>query len=161
MKYYGKRDIVTSVILYIMTVLTILFVPLSGTQVFNTFYDQTKGQSNTGQMIGVAVGTTLALVAIIVVAIFAIILIVFTVLDLIWHDKYAKSIKYNYIRYSYTLKIIAFAATCLMSGIGAKDSIHNLKSFVPDLICFVLYLVMVVLLIKDMSNITELESKIS
>ena len=66
MKYYGKKDMVTSVILYIMTVLTILFVPLSGTQAFNLFYEQTKGQSNTGQMIGVAVGTTLALVAIIV-----------------------------------------------------------------------------------------------
>lgn len=158
MKYYGKKDIVTSVILYVMTALTILFVSLSGTQVFNTFYDQTKGQSSTGQMIGVVAGTMLAMVAIVVVAIFAIVLIVFTVLDLIWHDKYAKSIKYKYIRYIYTLKIIAFAATCLMSGIGAKDSIHNLKSFVPDLICFVLYLVMLVLLIKDMSNITSLES---
>lgn len=158
MKYYGKKDIVTSVILYVMTALTILFVPLSGTQVFNTFYDQTKGQSSTGQMIGVVAGTTLALVAIVVVAIFAIVLIVFTVLDLIWHDKYAKSIKYKYIRYSYTLKIIAFAATCFMSGIGVKDNIHNLKLFVPDLICFVLYVVMLVLLIKDMSNITSLES---
>ena len=158
MKYYGKKDMVTSVILYIMTVLTILFVPLSGTQAFNLFYEQTKGQSNTGQMIGVAVGTTLALVAIIVVAIFAIVLIVFTVLDLIWHNKYAKSIKYSYIKYSYTLKIIAFAVTCFMSGIGAKDSIHNLKSFVPDLICFVLYVVMLVLLIKDMSNIPSLEN---
>lgn len=158
MKYYGKKDMVTSVILYVMTALTILFVSLSGTQVFNTFYDQTKGQSSTGQMIGVVAGTMLAMVAIVVVAIFAIVLIVFTVLDLIWHDKYAKSIKYKYIRYIYTLKIIAFAATCLMSGIGAKDSIHNLKSFVPDLICFVLYLVMLVLLIKDMSNITSLES---
>lgn len=158
MKYYGKKDMVTSVILYIMTVLTILFVPLSGTQAFNLFYEQTKGQSNTGQMIGVAVGTTLALVAIIVVAIFAIVLIVFTVLDLIWHNKYAKSIKYSYIKYSYTLKIIAFAAICFMSGIGAKDSIHNLKLFVPDLICFVLYVVMLVLLIKDMSNIPSLEN---
>lgn len=158
MKYYGKKDMATSVILYIMTVLTILFVPLSGTQAFNLFYEQTKGQSNTGQMIGVAVGTTLALVAIIVVAILAIVLIVFTVLDLIWHNKYAKSIKYSYIKYSYTLKIIAFAAICFMSGIGAKDSIHNLKLFVPDLICFVLYVVMLVLLIKDMSNIPSLEN---
>ena len=158
MKYYGKKDMATSVILYIMTVLTILFVPLSGTQAFNLFYEQTKGQSNTGQMIGVAVGTTLALVAIIVVAILAIVLIVFTVLDLIWHNKFAKSIKYSYIKYSYTLKIIAFAAICFMSGIGAKDSIHNLKLFVPDLICFVLYVVMLVLLIKDMSNIPSLEN---
>ena len=158
MKYYGKKDMVTSVILYIMTVLTILFVPLSGTQVFNTFYDQTKGQSNTGQMIGAVAGAMLAMVAVLAVAILAIVLIVFTVLDLIWHNKFAKSIKYSYIKYSYTLKIIAFAAICFMSGIGAKDSIHNLKLFVPDLICFVLYVVMLVLLIKDMSNIPSLEN---
>ena len=158
MKYYGKKDMVTSVILYIMTVLTILFVPLSGTQAFNLFYEQTKGQSNTGQMIGVVAGTMLAMVAVLVVAILAIVLIVFTVFDLIWHNKFAKSIKYSYIKYSYTLKIIAFAAICFMSGIGVKDNIHNLKIFVPDLICFVLYIVMLVLLIKDMSNVTSLES---
>lgn len=152
---------VTSVILYIMTVLTILFVPLSGTQAFNLFYEQTKGQSNTGQMIGAVAGTMLALVAVIAVAILAVVLIVFTVLDLIWHNKFAKSIKYSYIKYSYTLKIIAFAAICFISGIGVKDSIHNLKLFVPDLICFVLYAVMLILLIKDMSNITSLESKTS
>lgn len=149
---------VTSVILYIMTVLTILFVPLSGTQAFNLFYEQTKGQSNTGQMIGVVAGTMLAMVAVLAVAVLAIVLIVFTVLDLIWHNKFAKSIKYSYIKYSYTLKIIAFAAICFMSGIGAKDNIHNLKLFVPDLICFVLYIVMLVLLIKDMSSIPGLES---